>query len=309
MRSADWLSGFAGVRADEPLAKHSQFGVGGPADWFMRVRDEATLTTLLRRCSESGVAVTVLGAGSNTLILDGGIRGLVIRLSDRGLRLVDSETVQLTAACMLPRAALDLAREGLTGLEFGIGVPGTCGASVAGNAGAFGTEVKDALLDCTALGPGGERRTFDRTECGFSYRHSRFRDDLRPWIVTSARFTVHPDDATSVLARTREVQARRKATQPIGVRSLGSVFKNPPGDAAGRLIEACGLKGLRTGGAEISKRHANFIVNAQSATAADVLSLVDRAQAAVQERFGVELEPEIVIAGEAVARPEPSALR
>jgi UDP-N-acetylmuramate dehydrogenase len=196
---------------------------------------------------------------------------------------------------MMPRAALDCARRGLAGLEFGIGVPGTCGASVYGNAGAFGTEMRDVLIECAVVAPDGEPRTLTNAECGFEYRHSRFKGDLRGHIVTSARLRVQRDEPAEVRARTDAVQAQRKATQPYGVRSLGSVFKNPPDDKAGRLIEAAGLKGRRAGGAQISPKHANFIVNADHATAADVLALVKLAHDEVRQRFGVELEREIVL--------------
>ncbi len=277
------------------MARHSQFGVGGRAEWFVKARDASTLAELLRRCEATGVPVTVVGAGSNALIADEGIRGLVLRLDDRHLEVVDDTTVELGGGCMLPRAALDCARRGLAGLEFGIGVPGTCGASVWGNAGAFGTEMRDVLVDCTVLAPGGAALTFRNDELQFSYRHSRLKDDLRGHVVVSARLRVRADDAVAVRRRTDAVQAQRKATQPYGVRSLGSVFKNPDGDKAGRLIEAAGLKGRRAGGAEISPKHANFIVNVDRATAADVLTLVGIAHDAVKARFGVDLEREIIL--------------
>src|ERR1035438_3973127 len=139
--AGDWLDTFPGVRGNEPLARHSQFGVGGPARWFITTRDPSMLAELLRRCADSGVSVTMLGAGSNTLISDRGIDGLVIRHNDRRLRVVDARTIELGAGCMMPRVALDCASRGLAGVEFGIGVPGTLGASVYGNAGAFGTEI------------------------------------------------------------------------------------------------------------------------------------------------------------------------
>src|SRR5438105_2415995 len=167
-----------------------------------------------------------------------------------------------------------------------------------GNAGAFGTELADVLRDCTALGRDGVRRTLGNDECGFAYRHSRFKGELRGHVVVSARLRVHQEAPHAVRQRTDEVQAQRKATQPYGVRSLGSVFKNPPGDTAGRLIEAAGLKGRRCGGAEISTKHANFIVNVERATAADVLALVQMAHDTVLERCGIDLEREIVILGE-----------
>jgi UDP-N-acetylmuramate dehydrogenase len=295
--AGDWLDAYPGVRAAEPLARHSQFGVGGPAQWFTTTRDAAKLGELLRRCRESGVAVTMLGAGSNSLISDDGVDGLVIRHDDRTQRVLNNGLIELGGGCMMPRVALDCASRGLAGLEFGIGVPGTCGASVYGNAGAFGTEVADVLADCVALGPSGEPTSFDSAACGFGYRDSRFKHDLSGHVVVSARMRVSPDDKTAVRARTDAIQAERKANQPYGIRSLGSVFKNPPGDKAGRLVEAAGLKGHRVGGAQISPKHANFIVNVDHATARDVISIVQWAMHTVLRLFGVQLEREIIFIG------------
>jgi UDP-N-acetylmuramate dehydrogenase len=240
----------------------------------------------------------VLGAGSNTLVLDGGVRGLVVRMSDRHMRLVDDTTVELSGGYMMPRAALDLARKGVAGMEFGIGIPGSTGASVRGNAGAFGAEIKDVMTECDTIDSGGAHHTLRTDECGFQYRHSRFKDDLLDHVVVAARFTVHRDDPVEVRRRTDAIQAQRKASQPYGIRSLGSVFKNPPGDYAGRLVEAAGLRGRRIGGAQISDKHANFILNVSHASAADVLALAELAHDAVLEQFGVDLEREIVVVGE-----------
>jgi UDP-N-acetylmuramate dehydrogenase len=295
--AGDWLDTFPGVLVNEPLARHSQFGVGGPARWFITTRDVPVLAELLQRCGDSGIAVTMIGAGSNTLISDKGIDGLVVRHDDRRLRVVDDHTVDLGAGCMMPRVALDCASRGLAGIEFGIGVPGTCGASVYGNAGAFGTEMADVLIDCTSLDPSGEPVTLTAAACDFGYRSSRFKDDLRGNVIVSARLGVHADDPDRVRERTDAMQAERKASQPYGIRSLGSVFKNPPDDRAGRLIEAAGLKGHRSGGAQISPKHANFIVNVDHATAADVQTLVHLAHDTVQEQFGVDLEQEIIVLG------------
>lgn len=293
-----WLGALPGVRRDERLAPHTQFGIGGPADWYLRVEDATALAPVLRGCAEAGVAVTVLGAGSNTLVLDGGIGGLVVQLADRRLRVVGDDRVELAGGCMMPRAALDLARRGIAGMEFGIGIPGSCGASVRGNAGAFGREIADVLVDCDVLDPGGEPRTVRAAECAFAYRRSAFVvGPLAGSVVVAARFAVERDDPVAVRARTDSVTARRKASQPWGRRSLGSVFKNPPGDHAGRLVEACGLKGTRRGGAMIAREHANFILNVERASAADVLALADLAHGAVLERFGVDLEREIVVLG------------
>jgi UDP-N-acetylmuramate dehydrogenase len=306
-----WLETWPGARRDEPLARHTQFGIGGPADWLVTAGDATTLAELLRRSHESGVPVFLLGAGSNTLVLDGGIRGLVVRLADRLRRwsAIDATTVELGGGCMMPRAALDLARRGLAGMEFGIGIPGTCGASVRGNAGAFGTEIKDVMLDCDVLDARGRQHTMTAAECGFEYRRSRLIAELPGRVVTAARFRVREDDPAEVRARTDAVTAQRKAAQPWGTRSLGSVFKNPPGDHAGRLVEAAGLKGRRLGGAEIALKHANFILNVDRARAADVLALAELAHDTVLERFGVDLEREIVCAGEPGNRPEPVAAR
>jgi UDP-N-acetylmuramate dehydrogenase len=295
--AGDWLESVPGVRADEALARHSQFGVGGPAQWFTTTRDTASLGELLRRCNETGITVTMLGAGSNSLIADEGVDGLVIRHDVRTLRVENDELIELGGGCMMPRVALDCARRGIGGLEFGIGVPGTCGASVRGNAGAFGTEMADVLVDCTALAPGGEPITLDNAACGFGYRDSRFKNDLSDHVVVSARLRVHGNDQVAVRARTDAIQADRKASQPYGIRSLGSVFKNPPGDKAGRLIEAAGLKGRRAGGAQISPKHANFIVNVDHASAGDVINLMQLAIFTVLEQFGIQLEREIVFIG------------
>ncbi|HKR99769.1 MAG TPA: UDP-N-acetylmuramate dehydrogenase [Candidatus Dormibacteraeota bacterium] len=307
MPGDEWLADVAGACRDEPLAKHSQFGVGGPADWFVAARDAHQLAQLAAQCRRAGLPLTMVGAGSNALILDGGIRGLVVRMNDRRTRVIDETRIELAAGCMMPRVALDCAKRGIAGLEFGIGVPGTLGASVYGNAGAFGTEIKDVLLDCSALTLEGRELVLDNASCGFSYRHSRFKDDLAGSVVLSARLSVRSEPAPQVQQRTREIQAQRKATQPIGVRSLGSVFKNPPGDTAGRLIEACGLKGARHGGAQISEKHANFIVNVEAATAADVLALVEQAQEAVKNSFGIDLEREIIVLGEPPSNAEARA--
>ncbi|HEV7679710.1 MAG TPA: UDP-N-acetylmuramate dehydrogenase [Candidatus Dormibacteraeota bacterium] len=295
----EWLESEPGVRRNEALARHTQYGIGGPADWFLTLHDPERLAELLPRCRASGVPFTVLGAGSNTLVLDGGIRGLVVRMSDRRMQLShDDSTIELSGGYMMPRAALDLARKGVAGMEFGIGIPGSTGASVRGNAGAFGTEIKDVLVECVSIDGDGGHHTLAAADCGFTYRHSRFKDELVDHVVVAARFRVHRDDPVAVRARTDAVQAQRKATQPYGIRSLGSVFKNPPGDFAGRLVEAAGLRGTRRGGAQISEKHANFIVNVKHASAADVLALAELAHDTVLERFGVDLEREIAVLGE-----------
>lgn len=303
MSAPEWLLEWPEMRRDEPLHRHTQYGIGGPADFYKDVADPAELARLLRHAHESGVVVTIVGAGSNTLILDGGIRGLVIKPVEKRLTVIDETTVELAAGTMMPRAALDCARQGIAGMEFGIGIPGSCGASVYGNAGAFGTEIAEVVTGCDALTPAGERLTLTARECRFGYRDSVFKHELRGHVVVAARFRVSAGDPVEVRKRTDAIQAQRKATQPYGIRSIGSMFKNPPGDHAGRLIEAAGLKGARAGGAEISRKHANFVVNVENARAADVLELAELAQRTVEERFGVALEREIIVVGEPAAAP------
>lgn len=301
--SADWLQRWPGVRSDEPLARHSQYGIGGPAEYFLQAEDAGALTEVVARCTEDGIPLTMLGAGSNTLVLDGGVRGLALRIADKRMRIGDAQ-VTLAAGTMLPRAALDLARQGMSGMEWGIGVPGSCGASVWGNAGAFGGDVAGSLISCEVLAPDGTTRSMNAQECAFAYRDSRFKRDLTGHIVLSGTFAViRDDDVAAVRARTDAVHAERKRTQPYGVRSLGSTFKNPPGDFAGRLIEAAGLAGQVRGGAQISPKHANFILNVGHASASDVLALVELAHTEVASRFGVVLEREIVVVGEPAPLP------
>jgi len=303
MMNVHWLDVAPDVRREEPMARHTQYGIGGPAQWFARINERERLAELLRGCHDTGVPVTILGAGSNALVRDGGVRGLVVKLTDRRLRVVDHGRIELSGGYMMPRASLDCAKQGYAGLEFGIGIPGTCGASVMGNAGAFGREIRDALVDCDALTLRGELRTLSANDCGFGYRDSRFKRDLAGHVVVAARFAVHRDDPVAVRARTDRIQAERKASQPIGLRSLGSVFKNPPGDFAGRLIEAAGLRGRRVGGAQIAPTHANFILNVRNATAEDVVGLIRLAHDAVLENSGVDLEPEIAVLGQPVEGP------
>ena len=292
----EWVRRLEGVRLDEPMSRHSQFVIGGPADALWKLDDVDRLPEVVARAAADSLPLTVVGAGSNALVLDGGIRGLVVKLGGRHVR-VEGDSAVLDAGTMMPRAALDLARLGRGGMEWGIGVPGTCGASVWGNAGAFGADVATTMLECRVCAPDGTTAWHDTAWCEYGYRDSRFRRG-DPSIVLRARFAVRDEDAATVRRRTDEVQAQRKATQPYGVRSLGSTFKNPAGDHAGRLVEAAGLRGRRVGAAEVSPKHANFILNTGGATAADVLTLIGLVHDEVATRFGVDLEREVVLLGE-----------
>jgi len=296
--SVSWLGSYPGVREHEPLQPHSWYGIGGRARYFLDLADDAALPELVGRLNVDQVPYLVIGAATNTLFAADDLPGLTIKLSTAGIS-IDGDAVSVAAGTLMPKLAAEMARAGRAGLEFAAGVPGTVGGSVFGNAGAFGGEVKDRLLRAEVVDPQGKRHAMTAAECAFAYRDSVFKQSRQEWVITSATFATSSEPPAKVRARLLEVQKHRRATQPIEQRSLGSTFKNPAGDSAGRLIDACGLKGLRIGGAQVSPKHANFIVNLGGASADDVLALMAEMRDRVQERFGIELEPEIRVVGRA----------
>ncbi len=280
------------------MRPHSWYGIGGRARYFLELADEAALPELVARLNRDRVPYLVIGAATNTLFAAEELPGLTLKLITGGIS-IDRAAVSVSGGTLMPRLAADTARAGRAGLEFGAGVPGTVGGSVFGNAGAFGGEVKDRLLRAEVVDPQGKRQTMTAAECAFAYRDSVFKRSRDRWVITSATFATTSEPPATVRARLLEVQKHRRATQPVEQRSLGSTFKNPPGDSAGRLIDACGLKGLRIGGAQVSRKHANFIVNLGEASADDVLALMAEMRDRVRKRFGIELEPEIRVIGQA----------
>ena len=296
-----WLRSVPGIREQEALSRHSWYGIGGPAEYYLEVADSQQLVALLQRAQEMGTNCTVFGAGSNSLFPDEGVLGLTLKVAVEHFKAADG-VVTAGAGTLMPWLALETAKRGLAGLEFGAGVPGTVGGSVFGNAGAFGVEVADRLLSADCLDAGGQPRTIGAGGCAFAYRDSAFKSGrLRDHVLVAASFNVFPGDPAAIRDQIRRVQRHRRETQPIDRRSLGSTFKNPPHDAAGRLIDACGLKGRRIGGAQISEKHANFIVNLGGARAGDVLALMAEMQARVRDQFGIELEPEVRVIGRGAA--------
>jgi UDP-N-acetylmuramate dehydrogenase len=291
-----WLASIPGVREHEPLVPHSWYRIGGQARYFLEVTDDGLLPDLVARLNRDPIRYIVIGAASNTLFAAAELPGLTIKLATAA-RTANGDDVIVSAGTLMPRLASDSIKEGRAGIEFGAGVPGTVGGSVYGNAGAFGREVKDCLKTVEVLTPAGIRETLSNADCRFSYRNSIFKSGKPGWVILAATFTTAPDAPEQVRQRIMQVQKHRRDTQPIEKRSLGSTFKNPPGDAAGRLIEACGLKGRRVGAAEISQKHANFIVNLGGATADDVLALMAEMRDRVRERFGIDLESEIRVLG------------
>ncbi|HUY09639.1 MAG TPA: UDP-N-acetylmuramate dehydrogenase [Candidatus Dormibacteraeota bacterium] len=286
------------LTADELLAKHSQFGVGGPADWYWEPVSTVLLPDVLRLGQELDFPCTVLGAGSNCLILDGGIRGLVLKFPATRAIHEGEGIVRLQAGAMLPRAAFDTAYQGLLGLAFGVGIPGTAGAAAAGNAGAFGGEVGEILDSVEAVLPGGDVMRLAPEDLRSRYRRTSLQEGpLEGAVVTQVWLRLREGDAAAARQDVRRVMVERKVSQPTGVRSLGSTFKNPGEETAGRLIDSCGLKGLQIGAAQVSPQHANFICNLGGARATEVLALTDLIRQRVRERFGVELELEIIPVG------------
>ncbi len=277
------------------LSRYTTIGTGGPARWFARPESVEELQAELRWAAEENVAVEVVGLGSNLLVHDDGVDALVLKLSgELAAAEVEGETLVMGGGA--PNAVgLHRARSaGLGGFEFASAIPGTAGGGVRMNAGAYGREWKDVLIDAVVVDADGVR-TLEVEQLDLSYRHS----GLRPGeVVARVRFGLEPSSPGAVKAIAAELLAQRKATQPTNKRTFGSVFKNPPGDrGSGRLIEEVGLKGHRIGGAVISPRHANFIENADGATTADCIALMAEARRRVHEQYGIELEHEVQFLG------------
>ena len=287
------------ARVNELLAAHTTFRLGGPADLFVEAQTLDELVEFVRLARQRGIPIFILGNGSNVLVRDGGVRGLVIEnhCNQFSLDIINSERAILHAesGAVLPGIANRLARQGWAGLEWAIGVPGTIGGAVVGNAGAHGACIADNLIRVTILDASGAVRELPKTELAFDYRTSRFKH-AQGEIVLRADFEMRRDDPHACIARMNQSTEHRRRTQPTEP-SVGSMFKNPLGDYAGRLIDAAGLKGTRIGGIEVSQTHANFFVNRGGATANDVIQLIEMVRARVRARFGIELELEIEVVG------------
>ncbi|HEY8807759.1 MAG TPA: UDP-N-acetylmuramate dehydrogenase [Candidatus Limnocylindria bacterium] len=288
------MNDLGGARA-EPMSRHTSLHIGGPADYFVRVRSEADLVGVIRVAREAELPTFMLGGGTNLLVADAGIRGVVL---ENAFSEVDVRGTVLDAASGTPLAsvAAAAARNGVLGLEWMATVPGTVGGAVHGNAGAFGSDTASALIDARLLDLNGDIWNARVDELAYSYRTSSLQKT--PAICVRARFQGEPGDRPTAVKRIKEMANERIAKQPLAQPNTGSIFRNPPGDHAGRLIEAAGLKGTRIGDAMVSQKHANFIVNAGDATATDVRALMRRCQAEVKERFGIDLVPEVELVGQ-----------
>jgi UDP-N-acetylmuramate dehydrogenase len=283
------------IKTDEPLARHTSMKIGGPADYFIEAEHETGLAELLRTLGRRGVKFCLLGNGSNVLVSDRGVRGAVIHLAGDFKRAAwreENETAraEVGAAYAVTQLVREAARKGYAGLEFAEGIPGTVGGALFMNAGAYGSEFEKIVDQVEAMTAQGEPLRWSREEMTFSYRDSHLPAGT---VVTRVRLRLRRAGGEEVGLKLRELVGRRKSSQPSGYPNSGSMFRNPPGDYAGRLIEAAGLKGKRIGQAQISERHANFIVNLGGAKASEVRQLMELAESEVRRRFGVELVAEV----------------
>lgn len=284
------------LRENEPMSRHTTFRIGGPARLMALPRDRKEAAAVVRTAVEAGVRPFFLGNGSNLLVSDSGYAGLIIKSG--GLDQTREVNRRLRAESGIPMARLAVAalERGLTGLEFAHGIPGTLGGAVAMNAGAYGGEMAQVLTAVTYLDETGKVTTIPASECGLSYRHSLFSDHP-DWLILEAEMELQPGDAEAIKGRMDELAAQRRAKQPLEWPSAGSTFKRPEGHFAAALIDQCGLKGFSVGDAQVSEKHAGFLVNKGKATAADMCRLMDLVRERVLRETGVELEPEVKFLG------------
>ena len=283
------------LRFDEPMAKHTSFRIGGPAEVMAFPRNAEELSAILRAAASLQVKPVILGAGTNVLAPDAGLKGLCICLKDcmDGMELLEGNRIRVMAGVTMTRAAVFAANHGLSGMEFAHGIPGSVGGGVYMNAGAYGGEICDVCESVEIMDWNGKIRRLPGNEMGFSYRHSVLEDSGE--IVISAVFALKEAEPEAVRTKMKELIAKRSASQPLDLPSAGSAFKRPTGGYAAALIDQAGLRGFRVGGAAISEKHAGFAVNLDSASAEDVRNLLGQVSDIVFEKSGIRLEPEVRI--------------
>ncbi len=279
-----------------PLADLTSFRIGGPADLFVDVENEAELQEAMAAAHRENVPVFCLGAGTNLLVSDRGVRGMVVRLG-AGFRSIAIEGLHVVSGAAVEFGDLveAVVERGLEGLEFGEGIPGSVGGGLVMNAGAFGGEIARVVALVHGVTREGAARSLSKDEVGFAYRRTAL---AQGFIITRVEFDLAQGDRERLRAKVADLHAKRAARQPLGVPNAGSIFKNPPGNFAGRLLEGAGLKGARLGGAAFSPQHANFIVNLGGARAEEVRALIEMARSKVKEQSGVWLEPEVKLVGD-----------
>ncbi len=284
------------IRLQEPMAGHTTFRIGGPADCFVELENGEQLKKLRRYLDLTGLSFFVLGNGSNVLVSDSGYKGIVLQIGPRmnSVR-VEGNRIVAEAGATLAQVARAAMEHGLTGLEFASGIPGTVGGGVVMNAGAYGGELCQVVTQVNVVSRDGELLELDNETMEFGYRTSVIRKSS--FIVTEVTFCLEPGDRDVIKGKMEELSARRREKQPLEYPSGGSTFKRPEGHFAGQLIMEAGFRGFQIGGARVSEKHCGFVVNTGNATARDVRDVIDRIQTRVKEQFGVELEPEIIFLG------------
>lgn len=281
---------------NEPMKNHTSFQIGGPADAFVRARSEEEVLRVKQLCREHDVPCMVMGNGSNMLVSDDGIEGVVLQIgADMSDVSVNGTCVCAQAGVLLSKLANVVCRHELSGLEFAAGIPGMLGGALYMNAGAYGGEMKDVVRSVRYLNEEGELCTAEGGELDFEYRHSMFTE--HPYVILSCTLELAKDDEEAIRERMTDYNRRRAEKQPLSMPSAGSTFKRPEGYFAGKLIEDAGLKGYAIGGAQVSEKHSGFVVNKGGATARDVMELIAHIQRTVWEKFHVQLEPEVRLLG------------
>ena len=283
------------IRMEEPMSRHTSFRIGGPAKVMAFPKNTEDLSALLKLSCTMDIKPRILGAGTNVLAPDEGIEGLVICLKDclDGMKLLENDRVQVMGGVTMTRAAVFASNQGLSGMEFAHGIPGTVGGGIYMNAGAYGGELADICESVEVMTSDGVLKTCSAADMGFSYRHSRLEGTGE--LVVSAVFRLTPKETEAIRSQMKELMGRRSASQPLDLPSAGSAFKRPVGGYAAALIDQAGLKGFQIGGAAVSSKHAGFVVNMGGATAADVRALLGYVADAVYSQFSIQLEPEIRI--------------
>lgn len=281
----------------EPMKKHTTFAVGGPADVLVLPQSIKEISLVMRAAKELNLPVLVLGGGSNVLVRDGGIRGVVIQLNQMTKVLsCHDASIHASAGWMLKDVCQFALKHSLTGIEFACGIPGTLGGAVFMNAGAYGGEMSFVVSRVRAVTETGDVHTYETPNLGFGYRQSRFQKSQE--FVVEVELQLRRGDVAEIQATMADLTQKRETKQPLDMHSAGSTFKRPPGHFAGTLIDKTGLKGLSHGDAQVSTKHAGFVVNTGHASAQDVLAVIHEVQRRVEEAYGVHLEPEIRIVGE-----------
>lgn len=284
------------VLLNEPMTKHTTFKIGGLADIFVKIETKEELENSLEIAKKNNIPITVIGNGSNVLVMDKGIRGIVIKLDLKDIK-IDNDLIYVEAGVLLPRLARVACDNSLTGLEGIAGIPGTFGGAIYMNSGAHGMDISDKIISITYIDENLEIKTINKEEAEFSYRKSIFQN--KKWIILSGALRLENGKQEEIKEKMQSFLETRKQNQPLNMPSAGSVFKRGENYISAKLIDECGLKGKNIGGAQVSEKHAGFIVNNGNATAKDVLELIDFIKQQVDDKFGVELKTEIKILGEA----------